>query len=43
MVEDVLAPDTAQRALYSKYLNVFKKQTINVTSRMAGAIDAFEV
>lgn len=43
MVEDVLAPNSDQRGLYSKYLNVFKKQIINVTARMAQTIDTFGV
>ncbi|TEB23975.1 hypothetical protein FA13DRAFT_1913232 [Coprinellus micaceus] len=42
MVEDVLAPNKDQRGLYSQYLNVFKKQMINVTARMAKTIDAYE-
>ncbi|TEB24050.1 hypothetical protein FA13DRAFT_1797588 [Coprinellus micaceus] len=42
MVDDVLAPGKDQRNLYSRYLSVFKKQKVNVTVRMAKAIDAFK-
>lgn len=43
MVQDVLAPRTEQRKLYSKYLHVFKKQYVNVAVRMANAIDDYSV
>lgn len=44
LVDGVLAPSQDQRGrLYSPYLYVFKKQRVQISTRMAGLVDSYEV